>query len=194
MKKFVYPIFIVFSIVSVLCSMEQVRTESEIPRQADISVSEIFLNDQESTRRILGTPPAPAESDNDFPVVQICNSKATEALILVFHYGDFRDSFNEFRVRNISELPADCITLSKKIGHFITGKGIHLGISKKDLIKILGPDFTEKKESHSLKIHYRIVDSERSSFLRKYNLPIYYGLYNFEGDKLVNFSFGFEYP
>jgi len=193
-KKFVYLILVIFYIVSVLCSTEHVRAESEIPRQADISVSGIFLSDSESTRKILGTPPAPAESGDDFPVVQVCNSKATEVLILVFHYGDLRDSFNEFRVRNISKLPADCITLPQEIDHFVTGKGIHLGMSKKDLIKILGPDFTEKREGNRLRVHYRIADFERSSFLKKYNLPTYYGSYNFEGDKLVNFSFGFEYP
>jgi len=194
MKKIAYLISAAFAIASVLCSTTHVRAESAIPRQADISVSGIFLSDPESTRKILGTPPVPAESGDDFPVVQVCNSKVTEVLSLVFHHGDIRDSFNEFRVRNISKLPADCITLPKEIDHFVTGKGIYLGMSKKDLIKILGPDFTEKKEGNRLTVHYKIDDFERSSFLKKYNLPTYYGSYDFERDKLVNFAFGFEYP
>jgi hypothetical protein len=171
-----------------------VKAETDIPRKADISVSGIFLNDPESTRKVIGRSVKPKELGDDFPTIQICNSKKTEILTLVFHYGGIRDSSSEFRIRNISEPPADSISPSKQIEHFITGKGIHLGMSKKDISKILGDSFSEHKNGKMTTIHYRIDDFKKSRFLEKYNMPVYYGLYHFEKDTLIKFEFGFEYP
>lgn len=195
MKKIGYLFSNVVTIATAMCClMADARAESEIPRLADISVSGIFLMDSKSTSKTLGISPAPIESDDDFPLVQVCNSKTTEVLTLVFHYGSIRDSFSEFRVRNISNAPANSIMPPKGIDHFATGKGIRLGISKKDLIKILGPGFTEKKEGKQIIIHYKIDNFDQSDFLKKYNMPVYYGSYHFVKDKLVKFEFGFEYP
>lgn len=184
------------AIVTLLCTFAAVvKAESDIPRQADISVSGIFLSDPESSRKVIGNSQMPKESGDDFPTIQICNSKKTEVITLVFHYGDIKDSYSEFRVRNISKPPATtCILPSKRIEHFVTGKGIHLGMSKKQLSKILGHSFTEHKNGKKTTMHYRIDDFENSRFLKKYNLPIYYGSYHFEKETLVKFEFGFEYP
>lgn len=194
MKKAAYVSNILTTATVLFLLTADVRAESVIPRQADISVSGIFLNDPESTHKILGNPSEPVESDDDFPILQVCNSNTTEILTLVFHYGDVRDSFSEFRVCNISKTPTNCIMPLKGVDHFVTGKGIRLGISKKELIKILGPGFTETKEGDQITIHYKIDDFETSSFLKEYNLPVYYGSYHLREDKLVKFEFGFEYP
>jgi len=68
--------------------------------------------------------------------------------------------------------------------------GIKLGISKKYLIKIKGNSFVET--NHVLR--YEISDYEKSHFLGKYNLPIYFAEYTFDQDKLSKIYFGFKYP
>ena len=180
--------------VMLCCFAADVRAGTEIPRSADISVLGMFLSDPESTRRVLEDPPEPLETGDDFPTVQICNSNNTELLILVFHYGDVKDSFNEVRIRNISKPPTNCLEPPKQTNHFVTGKGIRLGISKKELTIVFGPGFTENAEGSRIVIRYRIDNFDKSNFLKKYNLPIYYGTYHFEKDKLIKFEFGFEYP
>jgi len=180
--------------IALLATDESVNADLEIPRQADISACGIFLNDPESTLKILGPPPAPIESSDDFPILEICNSSNTEVLTLVFHPGDVSNSFSEFRVRKISKKSANCIKTPELINHFITGKGIKLGMSRKELTEILGSDFTEDKKGNATTLSYRIDDFDNSSFLKKYNLPIYNGVYRFENDKLFEFEFGFEYP
>jgi hypothetical protein len=186
---------ITFFIALIICYLAAYAiAETEIPRQADISVSGILLSNSESTRQILVNPPRPTEMDDDFPVIQICNSNNTEILTLVFHHGDTKDSFNEFRIQNISKVLTGCIIPPKVISRFVTGKGIHLGISKEELIKILGPSFTEDKEDNTITIRYKIDNFNKSSFLKKYNLPVYFGHYHFLKGKLAKFEFGFEYP
>jgi hypothetical protein len=170
-----------------------VKAETDIPRQADISVSGIFLDDPQSTRKVIGNSVEPKYGDV-FPTIEICNSKKTEILTLAFHHGNIRDSYSEFYIRSISKPPADCISPSKQIEHFITGKGIHLGMSKQDISKILGDNFTEQKDGKMTTIHYEIDDSIKSRFLEKYNMPVYYGSYHFEKDTLIKFEFGFVYP
>ena len=38
------------------------------------------------------------------------------------------------------------------------------------------------------------INYEKSRFLEKYNLPIYFAEYTFDQDKLSKIYFGFEYP
>ena len=38
------------------------------------------------------------------------------------------------------------------------------------------------------------INYEKSHFLEKYNMPIYFAEYTFDQDKLCKIYFGFEYP
>ncbi|MHB8844235.1 MAG: hypothetical protein ACYC7L_05740 [Nitrospirota bacterium] len=184
-----------FTIATTLCYLAtDGKAESDIPRQADISVSGIYLSDPDSIRKMLGTSVTPVEPDNDFPIAVVCNSKSTEVLTLVFHYGSYRDSYSEFRVRSISKRPPNCIDSPKGGNHFITGKGIRLGISKRELINILGSGYSEKKEDHLIILQYKTDNVDTSRFIQKYDWSLYYGSYYFSKDKLVKFEFGFIYP
>lgn len=194
MKNFVIKICVIIITTAFFYIAIFAKADNIIPLNADISVSGILLANPESTQKILRDYPNPKESSNDFPVLHVCNMDNTEILTLVSHPGDIRGSFNEFRVKNISKLSIDCIKPLNPISNFVTGKGIHLGISQQELISILGPNFTKNKEGNIVTINYKIDDFNRSSFLKKYNLPVYFGNYYFINDKLVRFEFGFEYP
>ncbi len=87
----------------------------------------------------------------------------------------------------------------KEVKQFTTGKGIHLGISKPQLVSILGKPTQKHSKNDIESFEYRIgVESyeklNQSKFLEYYNMPTYYGNYKFKGDRLIAFQFGFLYP
>ena len=70
----------------------------------------------------------------------------------------------------------------------ITHKGISLGISKEDLVRKIGAPAPVTAKRYEYKSEYD------KAILKRYNMPLYYSSYAFVNNKLVSFSFGFEYP
>ena len=154
----------------------------------DISVNDIKLSD--TTAVVLGYSDLKynvIEGKKALPYVIFTNENKTEILKLYLFYGAKRNEFYQAEIR-----PYDKKTISNptKYKNFSTESGIKLGISKKDLIKIKGNNFVEI--NHILR--YEISDYEKSYFLEKYNMPIYFAEYTFDQDKLSKIYFGFEYP
>ena len=154
----------------------------------DISVNDIKLSD--TTAVVLGYNDLKynvIEGEEELPYVIFTNENKTEILKLYLFYGAKR---NEFYQAEISPYDKKTISNPTKYKNFSTESGIKLGISKKNLIKIKGNNFTET--NHVLR--YEISDYEKSHFLEKYNMPIYFAEYTFDQDKLCKIHFGFEYP
>lgn len=158
----------------------------------DTSVFDIILYDRESSIRQVGEKFAPIEEGMDMPYENFCTEDKKQTLTLFFHYGGFKNSFAEFQVKTYS--PSDSAALLKTTS-FVTNSGIKLGISKIKVVSILGNCFKTIQNDKSKEIiKYIINDFEHSSFLKRFNMPIYYAEYEFESDKLIRFRFGFEYP
>ena len=154
----------------------------------DISVNDIKLSD--TTAVVLGYSDLKynvIEGKEELPYIIFTNENKTEVLKLYLFYGTKR---NEFYQAEISPYDKKTISNPTKYKNFSTESGIKLGISKKNLIKIKGNNFVET--NHVLR--YEISDYEKSHFLEKYNLPIYFAEYTFDQDKLSKIYFGFEYP
>lgn len=170
----------------------------QTPPSADISVSGIFLHDPESVKKVLGNAPTPSEDaspkGDNFPTLKACNSTKTELLVLIFHYGDVTNSYSEFRIGGLPNPRPGCLVPPGGVVHFVTGRGIRLGISRKELVGILGQGFSERREGNETVIRYTIADFEKSTFLKRYNMPVYYGSYRLKQGKLVGFEFGFVNP
>lgn len=173
-------------LVSVLgCAKNETYRDNIVP---DISVNNIKLSD--TTSVVLGYSDLKynvIEGKEELPYVIFTNENKTEILKLYLFYGAKR---NEFYQAEISPYDKKTISNPTKYKNFSTESGIKLGISKKDLIKIKGNNFVET--NHILR--YEISDYEKSHFLGKYNLPIYFAEYTFDQDKLSKIYFGFEYP
>lgn len=164
-----------------------------IPKSADISVSNIYLHNSKTSEEVLGKEIV-LNAEADLPYVHYYNKDKTQILTLIFHPGNIKNSFSELNVKKSNpEREKDIHTL-KNIKYFVTGKNIKLGIKKNELIKILGEEFTSEVKNGVLMIRYKIDDFKNSEFLKAYNMPIYYGEYKFKNNKLIEFSFGFEYP
>ena len=173
-------------LVSVLgCAKNETYRDNIVP---DISVNNIKLSDTAAV--VLGYNDLKynvIEDKEALPYAIFTNENKTEILKLYLFYGAKR---NEFYQAEISPYDKKTISNPTKYKNFSTESGIKLGISKKDLIKIKGNNFVET--NHILR--YEISDYEKSHFLGKYNLPIYFAEYTFDQDKLSKIYFGFEYP
>ena len=173
-------------LVSLLdCAKNETYKENIV---SDISVNDIKLSD--TTAVVLGYSDLKyniIEDKEVLPYAIFTNENKTEILKLYLFYGAKR---NEFYQVEISPYDKKTISNPTKYKNFSTESGIKLGISKKDLIKIKGNNFIET--NHVLR--YEISDYEKSHFLEKYNLPIYFAEYTFDQDKLSKIYFGFEYP
>ena len=80
------------------------------------------------------------------------------------------------------------------VDRFITESNIKLGISRDQLFKIKGNNYTTEKTNSKEIIKYRITEENTSGFLLRYNYPSYYAFYEFMDGTLKKMSFGFEYP
>ena len=173
-------------LVSVLgCAKNETYKDNIVP---DISVNDIKLSD--TTTVVLGYSDLKynvIEDKEELPYVIFTNENKTEILKLYLFYGTKK---NEFYQAEISPYDKKIVPNPTKYANFSTEGGIKLGISKKDLIKIKGNNFVETNHV----IRYEISEYEKSHFLEKYNLPIYFAEYTFDQDKLSKIYFGFEYP
>ena len=182
------------SALLLLAALSTVATASatvDVPRCADVSVAGIGLDDPKSVEAVVGTEIV--LHDADLPYAHYLNRDRTESLELVFHPGSVFHSFNEFRVRKAQPSDRSANAL-KPVATFRTGKGIHLGMSKAEVMNTLGPPHHTSRSRGTVLLGYRLEHRTSSTFLRHYNMPTYYGHYRFKGDRLVDYAFGFEYP
>jgi hypothetical protein len=167
---------------------------ADVPKAADISLNNIFLYDATSAQRVLGEN-IEVDSKKDIPSAEFTNADRTELLTVFVHPGGYKDEIAEFQITSLTSKNPKIKRLDS-IQSFASGKGIRLGISQLKLEKILGQPLRRSRKNDRFILEYRIEDlpGKPSSFLSYYNMPIYYGLYEFVSNKLVSFQFGFEYP
>lgn len=166
----------------------------DLPRQADLSVSGILLDDAASAKTPFGAPPDLDDPDSDHPKAFICNGDKTEKLVLVYYEGDTANIVSELRVERVDAKYVDCVHPAERIARFVSGKGIRLGMPRNEVTRILGKNFTEHPQLDETVISYRIDNKTESDFLQRHSSPAYYGQYHFRENRLVKFSFGFEFP
>ena len=167
---------------------------AELPREADLSVSEIQLNDAPSARLPFGAQVQLDDPDSDRPKAFICNADRTERLTLVYYEGDTSYIISELQIERVETRYVDCVQPPRQIDRFVSGKGIQLGMTRNEVTHIFGKDYNEQPQLDEVVISYRIDNKNESGFLQNNSAPAYYGQYHFKQDKLVKFSFGFEFP
>lgn len=167
---------------------------ADLPREAEISVSGVLLDDATSARTPFGTPPYLDDPESDQPKVYLCNADKSEKLTLVYYEGDTANIISEFRAERVETRYVDCLQPPASIDRFVTGKGIHLGMTQNEVARILGNHYTEHNQLDETVISYRIDNGKESDFLLRHSSPAYFGQYHFKENRLVKFSFGLEYP
>ncbi len=111
------------------------------------------------------------------------NRDKTERLELHFHGGNERYTFSAFRVTANRGSRHEYHETLPKIANFKTKKGVHIGMSQKKLIKILGIGYKSRKfGSYTLFIY------------RTKNYPLSYYECIFSNQRLIEYSFGTDVP
>ena len=167
--------------------------DPELPRQADLMVLGIVLDHTESAQYAFGIKLEADDPDAVRPRMSLCDHDKHEKLILDFYERDTANIISELHVERILTPHADCLVPPQHIEHFISGKGIHLGMSRKEVIDILGKGYQEHPHADEQIISYRI-DGKESPMLQRHSAPAYFGQYHFKDNRLIRFDMGFEFP
>ncbi len=186
----------VLSIAAILASASwpaQAVVDTDFPRQADLMVLGIVLDHTESAQNAFGIKLEPEDPDAMRPRMSLCNHDKREKLILDFYERDTASVISELHVERVQTPHVECVVPPQHIERFTSGKGIHLGMSKKEVIDILGKGYKEHTHPDELIISYRIDDKD-AAMLQRHNAPAYYGQYHFKENRLVKYEMGFEFP
>lgn len=159
----------------------------------DTSVFGILLEDSASVAKQVGKVLVLKDLDEALPAqYTVFSEDEKQKLTLIFHPGNITNRFSEFMV---GPVPAGEQRPTVKTKIFVTNSGIQLGLSKAQVIAILGACYQASAPDRDTDIlRYHIDDFANSAFLKRYNMPIYYAEYTFEKDVLTAFKFGFENP
>jgi hypothetical protein len=161
----------------------------------DTSVSGIKLQDPISLKALIPNILELKYTTGPGSRAFLQNKDGSENLTLTFHAGSTAYEVAEMHISAIkSEEIKNAKTIKLNIDRFITESNIKLNIRKTELIKIKGTNYETAIVNGNETLKYIIVIFETSSFLRRYNLPIYYANYTFKDDRLIIIDFGFEYP
>ena len=155
------------------------------------TVGEIRLLSSINIDEYLGEDVMDRLVDEPFYNCSVISTDKKQRLTVYFHPGGVRKEFSEFKVDYVDNSSKNAFIT--KDNAFITESKIKLGITIGDLKAIKGePDNIVK--NGTTKFHYQINNFTNSKFLKKYNYPSYYAVYEFENGYLIEFRFGFEYP
>ena len=182
-------------LASALCGlMAAFHAFADLPREAELTLSGIQLNDAQNAKAPFGMQPVLDDPDSDRPRAYVCNADKSERLALVYYEGDMAYVISEFRVEQVTTRYIDCDQQETAVEHFVSGKGLALGIQREQLVRLLGEPQHEHPQLDEVVLVYRIDDKNTSGFLQRHGAPAYFGQYHFRENQLVRFSFGFEFP
>lgn len=185
----------VLATLAVLVSTCRVSSAACPPTNPDIAIYGVELGDPLSAALQLGSGYELVEDESGLPLAVFTNAAESEVLKLYKHHGDKSGSFREAEVLATGDLESDVDATVLDTPHFRTGRGVKLGLSRKEVLDRFGPcAATGSTESGADVIRYEITDITTSDLLKAQNMPLYYAEYAFEQDKLVRFVFGFSYP
>jgi hypothetical protein len=126
------------------------------------------------------------------PHLNLINKSGNQKLTLLFHPGNGKWAFSEFKVEYITGLQQDK-SIRTEDREFVTGSGIKLGTKKGYLISVIGRPTNTRVENGYEIIEYRTTD-RNSRILRRYNSPDYFAIYKLKDGRVAAFHFGFSNP
>jgi len=193
-----YSFIVLAFIMSLPINAQYSIPSATIPKRADVSINGITLNSRETAEKILGKD-IPLVEKEGLPSASYYNKSRTEVLTIVLHHGATKNSFSEFRVRKAYLKEDIKIHQLNPLDNFVTGKGIRLGMSSTEVIKILGRECSEYVYIGNVySLRYEIMNRDNScngqvekDFVNTINQ--YYSEYRFEDGLLVEFAFGYLY-
>ena len=163
--------------------------------QCDTSINGLlFLNNAASIQSVFGNIMPLTNKNADLPYLYVISNKKKEYLKLVVFPGSSANNVSQFEVGYAPSLSGMDIKQTSNDEHFMTESMIMLGMSKSEIIKTKGSSYVTIQKGNEQTLRYFIDNYDRSTFLKRYNMPIYFAEYVITNDHLIRYSFGFEYP
>lgn len=157
----------------------------------DTMIGNISLLNKDNVIDYLGSDVMERLVDDGLLETTVLSKDRRQRLKVIFHPGGSKNKFSEFEISYNDKADEDLWIVEDD--EFITENNIKLGITVGGLRSIKGePDSVIN--GSTVTFRYEIDQGDRSEFLIKYNMPLYYSDYEFQNGYLIRFKFGFEYP
>jgi hypothetical protein len=155
---------------------------------ADTVIHGIGLADEQSAIRVLGRgyETVIADPGTDLAWVIFASRDSKQLLALRHHPGYADQSFMEAEVKFGRH---DRKPLKLPVYEFVSGRGIKLGMTRRNVVRALGPCFSSTLRGRSEMLRYELLD-QSAALLRAVRSLKYYAEYEFESGRLVRFRFG----
>lgn len=135
------------------------------------------------------------EVKGELPKIECVSKDKSEILRLFFHYGGTKNEPAGFQILKTPK----GYKLNKKViqsnsDKYRSALGIYLGITKAQVVKKIGAKFNQQKDKYGNMVLTYYTNNENDVVFKEYAGVGYKITCVFKNDKLVDYSFGFEYP
>ncbi len=166
------------------------------PQEVDLGMNEILINNRMTTEQVLGKDITAKIEEKSLSFLR-CHSRDSSEILDLFHHPNSPfNSFQEFHVflRDTAgedgAVKESICSLSPQ--HFISYRGVRLGMSINELIEIFGDNYRTESKSGEITLCYSIDSNMSSAFLQHYKRQRYEGRYLFRKGRLYRYEFGFD--
>ena len=128
----------------------------------------------------------------EFPYLILRNASNSQQVVLIQHYGNPDYNVSEFRVSYVLKDDTNHRYIHTNIKNFGSGKKITLGMDMEAVQKCWDSPGKVYKSNTKTILQYRIA-GRSSSYMRRHAKTSYYATYIFYNDRLIEFSYGFDY-
>jgi hypothetical protein len=189
--------FVVFSIVGDHSIAQPAASppppEAAYPIYIETGVAGVELMSSDSGGRFIELNGIGTTSDDGFLHNFYKNATGTEVVDLIQHPGSGRHSFAEVILFRPDWFPLGAPRIKDK--SFSSSKGVKLGMGASELRRILGkPHKTKTEKSGEVTYTYHCEDAKKCPSLTRHNMPSYTAKAKFIHGRLVEYSFGYDYP
>ncbi len=158
--------------------------------KADTVIHGIRLGDDQSAVRVLGRAyeTVMVDADTRLAWTLFASRDSKQLLALRRHPGRSEQSFMEAEVK-YGRHDRGPIKLAPY--EFASGGGIKLGMTRRNVVRLLGPCFSTAREGTAETIRYALLD-QAVPLLQSVKALKYYAEYEFQNGRLVRFRFGYS--
>ena len=175
---------LLFTVLFALFLSAKVEAQEYVP---DSTLSDkIFICKPETTICLLGDISLRINRESAIPYITIGNGE--DLAELSFFPGDVANSICRIKIFKSDIIKPDIWVPWQ----FFSESGLRIGLCLNDVLLKKGPPEELSHCGKTVTLVYRL--DSKSSFLKRYNMPLYSQVFIFEDDYLSIIEYGFDYP
>jgi hypothetical protein len=191
-----FSCFLIGSLAFLFLNVAMAQKPTPSAFKEEYAIFGIYLQNDSSTEKVLGKEiwNKHFEADSMFPRIECFSADGGQILRLFFHYGGFKNSVAEFELLfTPSKYHKNKKVVNVKSPEFVSKNGVRLGMTKAQLIRIIGTNYKQNTTGGYEDLIYYTEDTN-SGILKKLGGVAYFIKCKFRKGRLCQYNFGFEYP